>query len=259
MTESSTHLEIRDGALRLTLSRPEKLNAIDGPMEDALRAAIENLERREDLRALLIRATGRYFSSGFELSNRVTRMTELEGVEYRREYRRMHEIFDALERCEKPSIAAIQGPCMGGALELALSCDFRIATEAAVFRLPETGLGVIPGSGGISRLTRTVGPSWARWLALGGQSVDADRALVIGLVHEVTPVEELDARADALLEDLVAIPGNTAGLAKLAVDTCERVDRATSRDVELIVNSLLVPSEEYARRLTELQSRRRRE
>jgi enoyl-CoA hydratase/carnithine racemase len=259
MTESSTRLEIRDGTMRLTLSRPDKLNAIDGPMEEALRACIDELERRDDVRALLIRATGRYFSAGFDLSHRVTEMTELKGLEYRREYRRMHEMFDALEQSEKPSIVAIQGACIGGALELALSCDFRIAAEVAVFRLPEIGLGVIPGSGGISRLTRTVGPAWARWLALAGEPVDAARALAIGLVHEVTAAEELDARADALIEKLVAIPGNAAGLAKLAIDTCERLDRATGRDVERIVNSLLVPSEEHARRLMEIRSRGPRE
>jgi enoyl-CoA hydratase/carnithine racemase len=253
MTGSSTRVEVRDGALWLTLSRPDKLNAIDGPMEEALRASLEELEQRDDVRTLVIRATGRYFSAGFDLSHRVAEMTQLRGREYRREYRRMHEIFDALERSEKPSIAVIQGPCLGGALELVLSCDFRIATEAAAFRLPEIRLGVIPGSGGISRLTRIVGPSWARWLALGGQSVDAMRALAIGLVHQVTAAEDLDASVDSLVRDLVAIPADAAGLAKLAIDACERLDRATGRDVERIVNSLLVPSDEHQRRLAELR------
>jgi enoyl-CoA hydratase/carnithine racemase len=253
MTDSSTRLEVRDGAVWLTLSRPNKLNAIDGPMEEALRASLEDLDRRDDVRALVIRATGRYFSAGFDLSDRVAEMTGLQGLEYRRRYRQMHELFDALERSEKPSIAAIQGPCVGGALELALSCDFRIAAEAAFFRLPEIRLGVIPGSGGISRLTRTVGPSWARWLALGGQSVDATRALAIGLIHEMTEAHELDARVASLVRDLVGIPKEAAGLAKLAIDACESLDRATGRDVERIVNSLLVPSDEHKRRLAELR------
>jgi enoyl-CoA hydratase/carnithine racemase len=253
MSESSTRLEVRIGALWLTLSRPEKLNAIDGPTEQALRASLDDLERRDDVHALVIRAAGRYFSAGFDLSHRVAEMARLSGAEYRREYRGMHEIFDALERCEKPSIAAIQGPCVGGALELALSCDFRIAAEPATFQLPEIRLGVIPGSGGISRLTRIVGPSWARWLALGGQSLSAARALEIGLVHEVTTAEDLDARVDALVRDLAAIPQEAAGLAKLAIDACERLDRATGRDVERIVNSVLVPSDEHRRRLSELR------
>jgi enoyl-CoA hydratase/carnithine racemase len=83
--------------------------------------------------------------------------------------------------------------------------------------------------------------------------VDASRALAIGLVHEVTAPEELDARVESLVRDLVAIPGEAAGLAKLAIDACERLDRATGRDVERIVNSLLVPSAEHKRRLAELR------
>jgi len=253
MNESSTQLEVRGGALWLTLSRPEKLNAIDGPTEQVLRGCLADLERRDDLHALVIRATGRYFSAGFDLSGRVAEMTRLSGPEYRREYRAMHEIFDALERCEKPSVASIQGHCLGGAVELALACDFRISAEAATFQLPEIRLGVIPGSGGISRLTRIVGPAWARWLALGGQSVSAARALAIGLVHEVTAAGELDARVESLVQDLVVIPPDAAGLAKLAIDACERLDRATGRDVERIVNSMLVPSDEHRRRLAELR------
>jgi enoyl-CoA hydratase len=259
MTEPSTRVEVRDGAMRLTLARPEKLNAIDRSTEEALRTCIQEMESRDDVRALLIRSTGRYFSAGFDLSHRVAEMTAVEGAAYRRKYRELHEIFDALERSEKPSVVAIQGPCIGGALELALSCDFRIAADAASFRFPEIGLGVIPGSGGISRLTRTVGPAWARWLALAGRTVDATRALAIGLVHEMTPVEELDERADSLIRDLVAIPADAAGLAKLAIDTCERLDRASGRDVERIVNSLLVPSDEHAHRLAQLRSRGPRE
>ena len=259
MTEPSARVEVRDGAMRLTLTRPEKLNAIDRPMEEALRTCVQEIDRRDDVRVLLIRSTGRYFSAGFDLSDRVAGMTAFSGPEYRRRYRELHEPFDALERSEKPSVVAIQGPCIGGALELALSCDFRIAADAASFRFPEIGLGVIPGSGGISRLTRTVGPAWARWLALAGRSVDAARALAIGLVHEVTPADALDERVESLIRDLVAIPADAAGLAKLAIDTCERLDRSAGRDVERIANSLLVPSEEHARRLAALRSRGRSE
>ena len=99
MSESSTRLEVRSGALWLTLSRPEKLNAIDGPTEQALRASLADLERRDDVRALVIRATGRYFSAGFDLAGRVAEMTRLSGAEYRREYRGMHEILAWWDQC----------------------------------------------------------------------------------------------------------------------------------------------------------------
>jgi enoyl-CoA hydratase/carnithine racemase len=257
MSESSARVEVRDGTLRLTFQRPEKLNAIDREMEDALRSCAGELESRDDVRVLLIRATGRYFSAGFDVSGRVANMTKLEGSAYRRAYREMHDLFDALERSEKPSVVALQGPCLGGALELALSCDFRIAADAASFRFPELELGVVPGSGGISRLVRLVGPGWARWLALGGQPLTAREALAIGLVHEVVPDGELEERVDLLVGHLASLPRDAVGLAKLAIDTCERLDRGSARDVERIVNSLLVPSEEHAARLAKLRSDRR--
>ncbi len=257
MSGSGATVLVREGVLRLTFERPEKCNAIDRAMEEVLRSCAAELESRDDLRVLLIRAAGRYFSAGFDVSGRVAEMSRLEGSAYRRAYREMHELFDAFERSEKPSLVALQGPCLGGALELALSCDFRIAAEAASFRFPEVELGVVPGSGGISRLTRLVGPGWARWLAVAGEPVTARQALEIGLVHEVVPDDALEQRVDRLAARLAALPREAVGLAKLAIDTCERLDRGSARDVERIVNSLLVPADEHAAGLAGLRSDRK--
>jgi len=253
-SDSNASTDLRSGVLRLTFQRPEKLNAIDEEMEQALRTCTAELESNNDVHVLLIQATGRYFSAGFDLSGRVAKMMGLEGAAYRREYRAMHEMFDALERSEKPSVVALQGPCLGGALELALSCDFRIAAETASFHFPEIGLGVIPGSGGISRLTRLVGPAWARWLALAGQPVNAREALSMGLVHEVVADGELGRRIDSFVGHLASLPREAVGLAKLSIDTCERLDRGSARDVERIVNSIRVPSGEHANRLATKRS-----
>jgi enoyl-CoA hydratase/carnithine racemase len=250
----SAIVEAENGVLRLTLQRAEKLNAIDGEMEEALRTCVGELESRDDIRVLLIQASGRYFSAGFDLDGRVADMTRLEGATYRRAYRALHDLFDSLERSEKPTVVALQGPCLGGALELALSCDFRIAAEAASFRLPEIGLGVLPGSGGISRLTRLVGPGWARWLALAGQPVDASRALSMGLVHEVVADDELTERIEAFVAHLASLPGEAVGLAKLSIDACAQLDRGSARDLERIANSILVASKEHAKRIATSRS-----
>lgn len=127
----------------------------------------------------------------------------------------MHDLFDRIERVEKPVILAAQGPCLGGALELALSCDFRIAADVASFGFPELKLAVLPGSGGISRTTRLVGPAWARWLVLAGQAVDAATAHRIGLVHAVVPAAELEVTVE-----------------RLAASLCDVVERGSGRDVE---------------------------
>ena len=257
--ESEVLVETAGPVLRFTLDRPAKLNAINEPVERALSEAVERLERDPALRVLVIRARGAYFSAGYDMQYRVGDAPEGDGVALRRRYREVHDLFDRIERVEKPVILAAQGPCLGGALELALSCDFRLAADVAAFGFPELKLGVLPGSGGISRTTRLVGPAWARWLVLAGQRVDAATAQRIGLVHAVVPADELDSAVDALAASLAELPADAVGLAKLTIDLCAASDRASGRDVERIANSLLMPSAEHKQRVEAFRSRRRGE
>src|SRR3546814_14961461 len=108
---------------------------------------------------------------------------------FRRWYRQgvgsLHQLGDEWEAVEKPVVVAFQGPCLGGALELSLCADFRLASDDARLGLPEIALGGIPGSGGTSRLVRLAGPHWARWMVLANRQVDARQAVNIGPVHEV--------------------------------------------------------------------------
>ena len=114
---------------------------------------------------------------------------------------------------------AAQGSCLGVGIELAASCDFRLAAEGVKFALPEiSNLGVLPASGGISRLTRIVGPAWAKWIAMACQPVDAQQALAMGLVQAVYPAAGFAARARAFCDQLASFPREALGLAKLAID-----------------------------------------
>ena len=173
----------------------------------------------------------------------------------RRRYRELHDLFDLFEQVEKPVVVAAHGPCLGGALELALSCDFRLAATDSWFALPEIKLGVLPGSGGTSRLTRTVGPAWARWLVMAGKSVTAPEALQIGLVHAVHPADSFDDEVAAFVARLAELPGEAVGLAKIAIDLAERLDRTSGRDLERITNTMLMSSQEHRDRVADLKRR----
>jgi enoyl-CoA hydratase/carnithine racemase len=250
------------GVLTLTWNRPEKLNAISDEILDGMRQGVADLASRPDLRVMLICARGRYFSAGMDVS----RMSgagspgaAATGVDFRRGYRDLHALFDSLEAVEKPVVVAAQGPCLGGALEMSLSCDFRLAAESARYGFPEYRLGVLPGSGGASRLTRLVGPGWARWLVMTPREVDAQTALRMGLVHEVYPDSELDARVQAFVAELAAMPSEYMGLAKLTIEMCADLGRGPARDAERIANTMLVRSEEHRAAVAAFASRKREE
>ena len=183
-----------NGVLTVTFTRDAKLNAVSPAMIDGLRAAVDDLGDRDDLKVLVIAAEGRYFTAGIDLNDSGAggrRGYAPDGSfsprRLRRGYRSFHLLMDELEAIEKPSVLAAHARCLGVGLEIGASCDFRLAADAASFALPELPtLGVIPGSGGISRVTRLIGPHWGKWLAFG-EEVSADLALTMGLVHAVYP------------------------------------------------------------------------
>jgi enoyl-CoA hydratase len=222
------------------------------------------LRDREDLRVLVITAKGRFFSAGIDLNSKTGRGGDIPpdapdfGSLFRRAYRMHHLLYDEIEAVEKPVILAAQGSCLGAGLEMAVSCDFRLAASGALFSLPEIKLATVAGSGGVSRTTRLVGPHWAKWLAMAGQTVDADTARMIGLVHAVYPAETFDARVQAFAQELVALPRQAMGLSKLAIDASATVDRGTARDIERIVNTVLVSSDEFRARVAAFNDKTRR-
>jgi enoyl-CoA hydratase/carnithine racemase len=225
--------------LTVTFTRDEKLNAIDESMTAALWRAIEQLRDDSDVRVLVIQAEGRYFTAGIDLKDPQPGTIAQGGLEFRRLYRRHHLLYDEFEAVEKPIILAAQGPCLGAGVEMACSCDFRFAASAARFQLPEVKLGVLPGSGGISRLTSLVGPHWTKWLAMANQSVDANEALTMGFLHGVFAAEQLHVEVQDFARSLIALPGEAVGAAKLTVDMCAGADRETARNIERVANTHL--------------------
>lgn len=251
-------IDERDGIIEVLLTRPHKLNAMTDAMLDAIRDSALRLEARRELRVMLLRARGEYFSSGRDIGGALTPEFAGSTLEARRWYRQgMQSVCDILERIEKPVVVAHQGTCLGGALEMSLSCDFRLASASARYGLPEIKLGILPGSGGTSRLTRLVGPHWARWLVMAGCVVDAQQALAMGLIHAVYKDDALEAAARAFCDHLVALPPETLGMAKLAIELTTDLEASQSRQVERLVNSVLFQGNEYCERITLLKNRKR--
>jgi enoyl-CoA hydratase len=133
----------------------------------------------------------------------------------------------------------------GGGLELALSCDFRLAAESAKLGFPETNVGLIPGSGGCSRLVKLVGIAKAKRLVMTGEMIPAQQALAMGLVEEVAPADQLMLRAMELARQLAAKAPLALGLAKIVLNACANVDPDTGRNLERLGQSILKKTEDH--------------
>jgi len=260
MSEPRILVSVRESVLELVLNRPEKLNAITGDMLDIIVAETARFVTDPALRVMLIRAKGRYFSAGVDLNGIMAPPADLTSPrEFRQWYGQgpgsLHPLLDRFEVIEKPIVVAHHGPCLGGALELSLSCDFRLASTGARYGLPETALGNIPGSGGVSRLTRLVGPHWARWFIMANLQMDAAKAANIGLVHDVYPDESFEADVWAFCLNLARQPPETIGAAKLAIELAADLDRAQARNVERLTASGLYFGQEFQTLMAEMKAR----
>lgn len=222
----------------LTLNRPDVMNAWNARMREEMRDAVRALVEDDDLRVAIVTGTGRAFSAGEDVRG-MGDLTAVGPRGFRRRVRMIHNVFDDIEQMEVPVIAALNGVAAGGGLELALSCDFRFAADTARMGLPENNVGLIPGSGGISRLVKLIGPAKAKRLVMTGEIIPAARALEIGLVDEIVPADRLMARAMEFAEQLAQKAPLALGTAKLVINQCVNVDTETGRNFERIGQSVL--------------------
>ncbi len=241
--------ETQDGVLIATLNRPDKLNALSAETMALFDAAVAEFRDDPELRVMLIRATGRYFCSGADMRGGKPNAAKPTPTGIRENMRTglngMHRIYDEMEHIEKPIVMAIHAPCVGGGLEMALSCDFRLASESASFSFPEGLFGVLPSSNGVSRLTRLCGPHWARWLIMANKKADARKAETMGLVHEVYPDAGFEEAALDFCRHLTKNDAQQMGAAKIAIDLCAEVGRDSARHVERMANSALMLNPDY--------------
>lgn len=206
--------EKQDRIAWITLNRPRFLNAVNLQMRDELWTAMEAVRIDPDVDVVILKGAGeRAFSSGADITEFGTAPSYVEARRARQE----RDLWGLMLAMEKPLIAAIHGYALGAGCEMSLCCDLRIASEEAVFGLPEVGLGYIPSAGGTQLLPRTIGPGNALFMILQGDPIDSATALDYGLIQWIVPRTELYRKAEAVARQVLARPTAAVRLAKEAV------------------------------------------
>lgn len=212
--------EKKDRIAYITINRPQALNALNCDTLNELIDVLKEFDRDEEVGVAIITGAGRAFVAGADISQMQALTTE----EGRSMTRLGQECMALIESLSKPVIAAVNGFALGGGCELAMSCDFIIASEKAKFSQPEVGLGIIPGFGGSQRLPRLVGKSMAKYLIMTGEMISAEQAERIGLVQIVVPAENLLEKAREIAGAILDKAPIAIRMVKLAVNHGANMD-----------------------------------
>jgi enoyl-CoA hydratase/3-hydroxyacyl-CoA dehydrogenase len=196
------------GVLSLEFDRPDALNALSDDLVAGIEAALEAVD--DDVRCVVLSGAGPAFSAGADISV-FESLDPVEGTAW--------SVFETLGAVPQPTVARIDGPCLGAGLELALACDIRLATARSSFGQPEIRLGFVPGAGGIGRLQRLVGPGRAKELVFRGHRIDAETAARWGLINRAVPADEFDDAVASAVDDIAGGPPVGLRAAKRVFDS----------------------------------------
>jgi enoyl-CoA hydratase len=198
---SSTLLfELTDGICRVTINRPDKMNALDAIVIAELGDAVTRIETDSAVRGVLVTGAG---TKAFVAGADIAELSAQSPIEGQARAVAGQTVFRRLERCGKPVVAAVNGYALGGGCELAMACHIRIASEQAKFGQPEVKLGITPGYGATVRLPRLIGKGRALDLLLTGRIIDAEEAYRIGLINRIVPADRLINEAETLLRTIL--------------------------------------------------------
>lgn len=208
----------KDGIALITLNSPDTRNAMSSELDFSdIEATFDRVHRNRSIRAAILTGAGKAFSAGGDVKLMHARAQDrsIEPIDDRYRYLEgVHRVTLALHRCEVPLIAAVNGPAIGAGLDLACMCDFRIASERAIFAESFVKVGIIPGDGGAWLLQRVIGPARAAEMTFTGDTIDAATALQYGLVSKVVPHEALLDEAIAVASRIAANPSHVLRMAK---------------------------------------------
>jgi enoyl-CoA hydratase/carnithine racemase len=238
-------VEIEDrGAIRhIVMNRPEKRNALNGDLIQALGHAFEEAAGDESVRVVVVRGAGPMFSSGMDVGS----LSEASQKPNVRDFRDpILRWWNLLEEMPKPTIAEIHGACIGGAMELALAADFRVMAEDSVAAILEVKLGLIPDVGGCSRLPAVVGLGRAKELIMTGRFLGAEEALQIGFANRIAPGDELDATTQAFCEELLAAAPLAVARAKSVIDRAAKPALQETLEREVEAQQQLLGTDDFA-------------
>jgi enoyl-CoA hydratase/carnithine racemase len=228
----------------VVLNRPEKRNAFNAELIEALGATLREVAADPSVHVVVLRGAGPMFSSGVDLR-------ELSGMsdatDQLRPFRKLWlDVANQLEEMPKATVCQIHGGCIGGALETALACDLRTMAAEAIAGLPETRIGLIPDVGGSSRLPQVVGLGRAKELIMTGKLVDGTEAERIGLVNRVAPAADLDAVTRQLVDELLLCAPVAVGLSKRAMDASARPALSTTLELEVALQEACARTADFA-------------
>ena len=239
-------VEIEDrGAVRhIVMNRPEKRNALNGELIQALGEAFEAAAADDDVRVVVVRGEGPMFSSGMDLGSLRDLSTNPGAL---REFRDpILRWWNLLEEMPKPTIAQIHGACIGGAMELALAADMRVMADDAVAAILEVKIGLIPDVGGCSRLPAVVGLGRAKELIMTGRFINGTEAHAIGFANRVAPAAELEAATQALCDELLGAAPIAVALAKRVLDRVAKPALEETLELEVEAQERLAASDDFA-------------
>ncbi|MDW7729423.1 MAG: enoyl-CoA hydratase/isomerase family protein [Bacillota bacterium] len=202
-------LSVKDTIATVILNRPEKANAFDGEMWIALEETVDKIKLDPKIKVVILTGSGKSFCGGLDINKALTEGICLGDRTLRPGFECLQYVSSAFTKFEQlpvPVIAAVNGGCIGLGFELALSCDIRLASDNAIFSIPEVTFGLVPDCGGTQRLPRLIGPAMAKELIFTGRRIDAAEALRIKLVNHLYPAGELLDEAENLAAEIAANP-----------------------------------------------------
>ena len=212
--------EVKGPLAYVTINRPEALNALNRTVLEELFDVFNKIDADSNIRAVILTGAGRSFVAGADIVQMST-MTVAEGRAFAAYGQK---VMNFIEKTEKPVIAAVNGFALGGGCELAMACDFRIASAKAKFGQPEVGLGITPGFGGTQRLSKLVGKGMAKLLILTADTIGAEEAMRIGLVEKVVAPEDLLATCEEIAGKIAAKAPIAVSMAKTCINKGYHLD-----------------------------------
>ena len=228
-------------ALVITLNRPDKRNAISVQMMDEITAALKAGEADPTVRAVIITGGGSFFAAGADLNEALQVKSAAQGIDY---FKRWHRLTATIEELAKPVIAAIEGFCVTGGLELALACDLRVAGEGSTFSITSSKIGTVAGAGGTQRLPRIVGIAHALDILFAADPIDAREAHRIGLVNRLAPAGGALDAAKALVRVYEQRAPLSLALVKRAVRRGMQMDLASGIEFETFLVTTIYGTED---------------